>query len=283
VILIGRGWNHDETNLKKDWDLSVGKLDSIVFKVFSLGKLAVQAGIIPAPNKALGEKLPNLDAMLGLFHIDMIGMWRHNGANDAVYQMTLAVLIIFFPVLYPDTKSGFPVDSSIAGHTINEIWADLVANKNSMVPADRGFARFCHYCDVPDDHNGTDESPCSAKESGAITCLLCINTIGKKNKIYRDRANGHQTYRCTFQYSHRCREFLEVIIPIDWSLEDKRTLTRGFALRDHAMIGAVFRKNIIGPGPIDWKVLADEEKRLEYEATQYSSGEEDEVETSDEE
>jgi hypothetical protein len=74
-----------------------------------------------------------------------------------------------------------------------------------------------------------------------------------------------------------------VIIPIDWSLEDKRTLTRGFALRDHAMIGAVFRKNIIGPGPIDWKVLADEEKRLEYEATQYSSGEEDEVETSDEE
>jgi hypothetical protein len=131
VILIGRGWNHDETNLKKDWDLSVGKLDSIVFKVFSFGKLAVQAGIIPAPNKALGEKLPNLDAMLGLFHIDMIGMWRHNGANDAVYQMTLAVLIIFFPVLYPDTKSGFPVDSSIAGHTINEIWADLVANKNS--------------------------------------------------------------------------------------------------------------------------------------------------------
>jgi hypothetical protein len=47
------------------------------------------------------------------------------------------------------------------------------------------------------------------------------------------------------------------------------------------MIGAVFRKNIIGEGPIDWKVVAEE--RLDYEATQYRSGEEDRVEDSDEE
>jgi hypothetical protein len=47
------------------------------------------------------------------------------------------------------------------------------------------------------------------------------------------------------------------------------------ALADDAMIGAVFRKNIIEEGPIDWTVVADEEKRLEYEATQYSSGEEE--------
>jgi hypothetical protein len=58
-------------------------------------------------------------------------------------------------------------------------------------------------------------------------------------------------------------------------LDGKRALNRGMALADEAMIGAVFRKNIIEEGPIDWTVVADEEKRLEYEATQYSSGEEE--------
>jgi hypothetical protein len=230
VILIGHAWDHDEANLKKDWSFSVGKLDSIVYKVFSLAKLAVQAGIIPAPSKALGESLMILDVMLERFQVDMTGIWRHNGANDAVYQMTLAFLIIFFPMLYFDATSGFPIDPSISGLTIKDIWADLAEIKNNMTPVDQGFVRFCYYCDTPDDHDGTDESPCPVKDTDIITCQLCINTVGRKNKAYCDRAHGHQTHRCTFQWSHYCREFPEVLKPIYWSLEDKRALTRGFAL-----------------------------------------------------
>ncbi|KAH4204382.1 hypothetical protein HBI25_079230 [Parastagonospora nodorum] len=181
------------------------------------------------------------------------------------------------PVVLSYTLSiGFPVDGSIAGLSTNDIWADVANNKDSASTVDRGFARFCFYCDASDDHNGTDESPCPSKESGTILCKLCVNAIGKKNRICRDRTHGHQTHRCTFQWSHHCRKFPELIKPADWSLYDKRGLARGMALADDAMIGAVFRKNIIAEGPIDWTVVADEEKRLEYEATQCSSGEEEE-------
>ncbi|KAH3969719.1 hypothetical protein HBI24_081890 [Parastagonospora nodorum] len=180
------------------------------------------------------------------------------------------------PFGYPDTAIGFPVDGSIAGLSTNDIWADVANNKDSASTVDRGFARFCFYCDASDDHDGTDESPCPSKESGTSLCKLCVNAIGKKNRICRDRTHGHQTHRCTFQWSHHCRKFPELIKPADWSLYDKRGLARGMALADDAMIGAVFRKNIIAEGPIDWTVVADEEKRLEYEATQCSSGEEEE-------
>ena len=79
-----------------------------------------------------------------------------------------------------------------------------------------------------------------------------------------------------------CRKFPEEVKIIDWSLEDKRTLTRGMALGDDAMIGRVFRKNIAGDGPIDWTVVRDEEKRLEFEAQQYGSeGEEEELDLVD--
>jgi len=282
VVLIGHGWNFDEQKLNQQWGFKFKNLDSILFKVRSLGRVAAMAGVIPWPNRDLGEGLLKLDEMLRGFQIDLTNMWRHDGANDALYQMTLAFLIVLFPILYPGTTAGFPTDASIAGLSINDIWTDVASNKDNAAPVDKGFARFCFYCDATDDHDGTDESPCPSKESDTILCKLCANAIGKKNKRYRDRAHGHQTHRCTLQWSHQCRKFPEVIKPADWSLDDKRALTRGMALADDAMIGAVFRKNIIGEGPIDWTVVADEEKRLEFEATQYSSGEEKELDEDEE-
>jgi len=288
VILLGHGWPNDERQLKKEWSFHVSKLDSIVYKINSLGKLATQIGLAPTPYLVSSQPdqydqtYINLDQMLAAFGITMTGMWRHNGANDAVYQMTLAFLLILFPILYPTTSGGFPADSSIAGRTINDIFSELAANKNNVPILTEGYAQYCFYCDTPDLHDGTDADPCPAKGTLAITCQLCINTVGKANKKYRERAHDHQTHRCTFQWSHVCRKFPEEVKIIDWSLEDKRTLTRGMALGDDAMIGRVFRKNIAGDGPIDWTVVRDEEKRLEFEAQQYGSeGEEEELDLVD--
>ena len=220
--------------------------------------------------------------MLAAFGIDMTGMWRHNGANDAVYQMTLAFLLILFPILYPTTSDGFPADPSIGGRTINNILSERAANKHNVPTLAEGYAQYCFYCDTPNAHDGTDADPCPAKGTSAITCQLCINTVGKANKKYRERAHDHQTHRCTFQWSHVCRKFPEEVKIIEWSLEDKRTLTQGMALADDAMIGRVFRKNIAGDGPIDWTVVRDEEKRVEFEAKQYGSeGEEEELDLVD--
>jgi hypothetical protein len=129
--------------------------------------------------------------------------------------MTLAFMTILFPILYPDIATGFPVDASIAGLSINDIWADVANNNDNTSPIDQGFFRFCFYCDTSDDLDGTDESPCPSKKSGTILCKLCANAIGKKNRIYRDRAHGHQTHRCTLQWSHHCRKFPELIKPAD--------------------------------------------------------------------
>lgn len=257
MVLIGQGWNFNEQKLNQQWGFKVKNLDSIVFKVMSLARVAAMAGIIPQPNRDLGEGLLKLDEMLHGFQIDLTNMWRLNGANDALYQMTLGFLIILFPMLYPSTTTGFPTDTSIHGLSINDIWADVASNKDNALPVDKGFARFCFYCEATNDHDGTDESPCPSKERGTIVCKLYANAVGKKNRSYRDRAHGHQTHRYTFQWSHHCRKFPEVIKPADWSLDNKRTLTRGMALADDSMIGAVFRKNVIGEGPIDWDVVAD--------------------------
>jgi hypothetical protein len=133
VILIGHCWNFDEHALKKEFNLSTPKLEGIVFEIKSLGRLAEQAGIIAAPKKALGESYPNFDHMLKAgFMINWAGTWRHNGANNAVYQMTLAFLIALFPLLYPNTASGsYPSDPTIEGQTINEIWQDLARYKDT--------------------------------------------------------------------------------------------------------------------------------------------------------
>jgi hypothetical protein len=59
-------------------------------------------------------------------------------------------------------------------------------------------------------------------------------------------------------------------------LKDKRALTRSFASADAAMIGAVFRKDIIGPGLISWRIVDDEEKQLVFECEAESGGSDDE-------
>ena len=280
VIVIGHGWNNDEMRLKKEWQLSVPKLDSIVFKVHSLARLAAQAGIIAMADRHLGERFMDLDTMLSNFQIDMTGMWRHNGANDTVYQMTLAFLIIYFPMLYPNISSGFPVDASIASQTINDIWTELAANKGFVAPLDKGFANFCFYCETADDH---DADNCPTKSD--IICQLCSNALGPKNRDFRRKAKGHWAERCTFHYNHHVRKFPDWLNELNLSLENLRKLSQGMAVKDLALIGFVFYWAVLEGGPMgNYEVAeleASEEARLAVEHASYSEGEPEELEVED--
>jgi hypothetical protein len=284
VILIGHGWNFDEHALKKEFNLSTPKLEGIVFEIKSLGRLAEQAGIIPAPQKALGESYPNFDHMLEAgFMINLAGTWRHNGANNAVYQMTLAFLIALFPLLYPNTASGsYPSDPTIEGQTINEIWQDLACYKDTMLPLAIGYERLCFYCETAEDHDTED---CPTKSS--LVCSYCANAMGSQNKRYRVVAVGHSNEHCAKRYNHHVRQFPEWLEKLELSLENKRKLSQAMALKDSDLIGSVFYLAILGGGPMgDYEVAeleANDEKRLQYEATQYSRSEEEEVQGTGEE
>jgi hypothetical protein len=62
--------------------------------------------------------------------------------------MTLAFLVIIFPVLYRTITTGFPSDPTISGLTINNIWAEVARPKDNAAPVDAGLARFCFYYDM---------------------------------------------------------------------------------------------------------------------------------------
>jgi hypothetical protein len=53
------------------------------------------------------------------------------------------------------------------------------------------------------------------------------------------------------------------------------------AVADDTAIGRLFRLEIIGKGPIDWRVVHDLEKWQASEAQYYPEGEEDEVDELD--
>lgn len=144
-------------NVKAEWKLSVTKLDSIVYAVKSLGKLAVQTGIVPVRSK--DEVNPDFDTMPDRFQIDLEGAWRHNGAKDAVYQMALAFMIALYPVLYPGTDSGFLGDPTIASKTVNEIWTNFAARKDTMPTLAVGHVRFYFYCEAAESHDAEDCHP----------------------------------------------------------------------------------------------------------------------------
>tara|TARA_R110002003_G_scaffold814_2_gene21544 strand:+ start:2928 stop:4304 length:1377 start_codon:yes stop_codon:yes gene_type:complete len=273
VIIIGHGWEHDELQIKNQWKMKLSKLDSVVYKVFSLAKLAAQAGIIPFPDRHLGQTYPKFDSLLAGFQIDMTGMWRHNGANDAVYQMTLAFAIVHFPMLYPNTPAGrFPTDSSIAGRNIKDLWLELATNKGSMPKLAEGVDEFCYRCDAIDDHCA---DKCPMQEN--IICELCSNALGKKNADYRKRARGHQAKRCTLFYNHHVRKFPQWLMDLNISLENLRKLSQGMAVKDLELIGFVFYTAILQGGPMgndDIVTLeADEETRRAREEALYSDGE----------
>lgn len=174
VILLGHGCNNDETRFRGEWDFRTDKMDGVVCTMKSIGKLAAQAGIILTPDRTKGESLPNFDKMLQGFQIETAGIWRHNGANDAVYQLTLVFLIALFPILFPTASGGYPSDPTIAGQSVNEIRAKLAQGKETMAPLSVGYAKFCFYCETADDHEA-DACP----NKGEIVCELCKNASGK--------------------------------------------------------------------------------------------------------
>jgi hypothetical protein len=220
VVLIGHGWQNDEIRMKEEWKLRIPKLDSIVAKVDSLGRMAAQAGLVLMSNRLLGISFPNLDTILQNFGVNLDGYYRHNGANDSVYQLTLALVIVFFPMLYPDSVGQFPGDPSIAGQSINQIWSELMANKDSATALTIGHAQYCFYCETADDHDGDN---CPAKST--VACQLCSNAIGKKNARFRQNRH-HQTSRCVFHYKHHVRKFHPWLADLDLSLITKRKLRR---------------------------------------------------------
>jgi hypothetical protein len=125
VILVRHGWNNDEDKVIDHWNLRPSKLPGVVKTVKSLARLAQQVFIIPASDYAAGKPNPKIEEMLTDFGVDFTNIWSHNGANDAVHQMTFALLCKFYSMLFPDTTSGFPKNPAIAEQTINEIFQEL--------------------------------------------------------------------------------------------------------------------------------------------------------------
>jgi hypothetical protein len=277
VILIGHRWKSDISQLKKEFKLSVPKLERVVCTIESLARLAEQADIIPASDRALGERLPDFDTMLeDGFKINLAGTWRHNGAKDAVYQMKWAFIFALFPLLYPDTASGsWPSDPTIAGRTINEIWRDLARNKDNMPLFTIGHERFCFYCQPADDHDAED---CPSKAS--LVCSYCANAMGAQNKRYHNAASGHSSSRCVKRYNHHVRQFPDWLAGLNLSLENKRKLSQAMEVKGLELIGSVFYSEILGRVPVGNYEVADLEKdeqaRLAVEDLNYSEGEDGE-------
>ncbi|KAJ4368426.1 hypothetical protein N0V83_006783 [Neocucurbitaria cava] len=182
--------------------------------------------------------------------------------------MTLAFLITLYPLLYPGTTAGFPPDASMTGQSIKQIWTELAASKQTVASPTWGVAQFCHYCETANDH---DASSCPVQDT--IICQLCSNAVGKKNKSYRDKAAGHQTDRCLFQFNHHVRRFPQWFNELQPSLEDKRTLSRANAVRDYQTIGEVMYLRFFEPGWVGRDDVADEERRLGMEEEMYSDEE----------
>jgi hypothetical protein len=277
VIPVGHGWKSDVAQLNKEFKLSVPKLERVFCTIESLARLAEQADIIPAPHRTLGERLPDFDTMLEYgFEIDLAGTWRHNGANDAVYQMTLAFMTALFPLLYPGTASGsWPSDPKIAGRTINEIWRDLARNEDNMPPLAVGNERFCYYCELADDHNAEN---CPTKAN--LACSYCANAMGAQSKRYCNAASGHSSSRYVKRYNHHVHQFPDWLVGLNLALENKQKLSQAMAVKDLELIGSMFYLEILGGGPMgNYKVAdleKDEQARLAVEVLNYSEGEDGE-------
>ena len=272
VIVVGQGWNHDVTMLKNEWQFNINKLDGVVHTIKSLGTLAQQAGIIPKPDKSLGQKLPKFDELLAGFGVQIEGLWRHNGANDAVYQMTVALLVSFYSILYPGPNTGYGIDATLAGSTIKGIWNGYAEANKQLPPPTWGYAQFCHYCETPEEH---DAAECPLRSTDAVHCKLCANAIGKKNKKYRDRASDHQTGRCLLQYNHHTRSFPPWFLNLNPSFEDQRDLSRASAVKDFETIGRIMYQHFFLPGCIGREEIEDHEKRMKAEDNMYSEDEDE--------
>jgi hypothetical protein len=244
VILVGQGWNNDKDKLIDHWNLRPSKLPGVVKTVKSLARLAQQVGIIPAPDYAAGKPNSKTEEMLTKFGVDFTNIWSHNGANDAVHQMTFALLCMFYSMLFPDTTSGFPKNPAIAEQTINEIFKELETLKPSLLSPDWGVVQYCFYCDMSKDH---DAEACGTKLQQE--CLLCATAPGPENSKYRAKKKrmGHRESRCTHQYSYVVPP-LEPYIAANLTPDQQRTFARAKILDDEHVIARFFLDKIMPVG-----------------------------------
>ena len=188
-------------------------------------------------------------------------------ANDAVYQMTLALLIALYLTVYPDANDGFPKDSKIDGKDVKDIWASLTQAKQQMSAPTWGYYRFCFYCETAIEHNAED---CTTKLDQE--CVHCATAPGPANAKYRakKKRTGHRESRCTFQYSHAIPP-LPSYITENLTLEEQRTFARAKMVEDDAVLGYVLRTKILPPARIgDCDSEAEYKCRVEEEAEQWS-------------
>lgn len=206
----------------------------------------MQAGIAPSGEVMWDNDVMRFEELLERFGVEMGDKYPKNAGNGAMYQFVLTCLIAHFPMLYPDTTTGFPADSSTAGASLGGILRDLMASKDSMPVLEQGVAQFCFYCEMSDDH---DADNCPTKES--LVCIYCSNTVFPKNQKYRQRAKGHSGARCILRYRHHVRKFPAWLEKLELEKEETRKLSHGMAIKAFAAIGEVVYGVMMRPEPVN--------------------------------
>lgn len=156
-------------------DLNAQRFRLVIYWIHSMKKLARQAGVL--------DNEPKFENIMESFGIEP--KWLRNAGNDTVYCLVLTLLLGLFPILYPDTPSGFPLDSSLNGLSLNNI-PDQFSQWCKQQPSPTlGNALFCFYCEIADDHPA---DICPNKD--LQVCHLCAGAPGKKNYQYRKKPRG---------------------------------------------------------------------------------------------
>jgi hypothetical protein len=262
VILLGHAFHKDVGHLNEQWKLKVNKLESVIFPIRNLATLGRQAGVI------LDSEImnPGFDKMLRNFGVTSFdGLWKHNGANDVVYQMTLALIYTYFQFIYPNTAGGYPADPTIAGLNLREMWANLAEHNKQIAPPSYGIKQFCHYCETADDHAAT---ACPKLKESKVKCEICAEAVGKANAKYRGaKALGHHAGRCIAQYGMQTRDFPQDFMDRKPTDEELRNLSHATAVADMDTIGNIFYTRYLASEWVGRDELLDQAKRIKFEET----------------
>jgi hypothetical protein len=271
VILLGHAWHNDQGHLSEQWQLKINKLESVIFTIGNLATLGRQAGIISdseVTNPGFDKQLQNF----GVSTFD--GLWKHNGANDSMYQSTMALIYTYSKCLYPNTHDGrYPDDQTIDGLTLREIWGKVAEHNKQLSPPTYGIKQLCHYCETADDHDAT---ACPALKDSKVKCDICAEAIGKFNGKYRGaKALGYHAGRCIAQYSMQTRSFPKSFMDCKPTDEELRRLSHASAVADYNTLGKILYTRYLGSEWVGRDELLDQATRIKFEEAYYPDLDED--------
>jgi hypothetical protein len=237
VIYLGQALHFDKGKLRKHWKLNLDEYPSVVYTLGSITQLAIEAGV------HINQSSKSLATSINGFGIK--APWQHNGANDTIYELLVAVLIGMFPQLYPNDAGGYPADSSITSpsgtkRTIDQILTDLSAARLDAPAPTWGFEQYCFYCDTPNSHDSNQSDSCPYRKT-CPPCDLCRLAPGKVNSKYRSKATSHRTNRCTYWPKHDIPDFPD-FLKQNLDKEDLRKLSRAMLEEDKMVLGELFWK-----------------------------------------